>query len=238
MKIKQTHPRIATLIGLGVLAGVSTLSAFTETGATPSGYGVLQGEFQSNLMLPANLLETNGNNIRAGAGGAGGNQRVNQPIWGFELPALTAGETISEVTFSVEMAAGAVTSAATHTTVTSPMDYSLFSEFSSDDYVTSINALGNGVLVDTFDNTDVSNGAVLSFSLTGEALTQFQGLYGGDGMPLHTDVWFRPSYDGGPWDYETMANDSYNFANDGGGNVTRGLKLPRSMNQPSLRPSE
>lgn len=200
--------------------------------ATPSSWGVIQGDFQSGN--PNTWLSGNNNADRSGAGGVSGDQRVNQPVWGFALPSIGAGMQIDAVDFGFTMFSTAVNSGATHTAVISLMNHDDIGDFNGADYVTSVSSLGNGTLVATFDNTDVANNSVESFSLAGAALTQFQSLYDASGNPSQTDVWFRISYDNFIWDWGTggNANDRYQFLDDGSGNVTRTLEITTSVAVP------
>ncbi|GHC66741.1 autotransporter-associated beta strand repeat-containing protein [Roseibacillus persicicus] len=200
-------------------------SALTVVSGTPSSYGVLQGEFQADPESAPTWGPSNNNADRSGAGGGNTAQRVNEPVWGFQVPSITAGESVSEVVFTFDMASTAVQSGANHTAVVSLMTHDDFTDFSGGDFVSSQTALGAGVLVGTFDNTDLSNGATISFSLEGAALTQFAGLYDASGNPTQAEVWFRISYDNFTWEWPVNANDRYQFADNNDGNVTRTLTV-------------
>lgn len=237
--MKRFFLLMAAVLAMATVYLSSAPTAYADpVSATPSSFGVLQGEFQTDDTLPPTWAAPNSNADRVGAGGATNAQRVNQPVWGFTLPTLPVGDTVDTVDFGFTMASAAVGSGANFTAVISLMNYDDISNFSGADYVTSVSDLGNGTLVATFDNTDVENDSVESFALTGDALTLFQSFYT-DNTPNQTDVWFRISYDNDNFAWEWFEdphnrNDRYNFLDDGTGNVTRSL----TINMPTTTPGD
>ena len=201
--------------GIVALFGTAIGAHAAVVSGTPSSYGVIQGDFESGAT--DTWQAGNSNADRVGAGGAGGNQRINEPVWGFTLPSIGAGSQIDAVDFGFTMASAAITSGASFTAVISLMNYNSIDDFSPADYTASVGSLGSGTLVATFNDTDIANDSVESFSLTGAALTLFQSLYDASGNPTQSDVWFRLSHDNGAWDYGTMGQDRYNFLDDGTG---------------------
>ena len=192
---------------------------------TASSFGVIQGDFQDSS--PTVWLPANPNADRVGAGGS--IQRINEPILGFTLPSIGAGNQVDAVNFGITMLSPANNSGATFTAVVSLMNYGQFTDFSPADFSSSVASLGNGTLVATFDNNDIADGAVMSFPLTGDALALFKSFYDVNGDPLQNEVWFRLSHDAGAWDYSSMGQDRYQFLDDGKGNVTRSLTIATSL---------
>lgn len=192
--------------------------------------GLVNGTFTSKDVLQGNFeaggssvfLENNSNARRAGTGGGGGAQRVNQPVLGFTLPTLGAGETVSAATFSFTLDSIAVTGAPLgFELVISLMNQTSSAGFSGSDFMEGTSALdtslGNGIVIAQIGTGDVANNSVESFTLTGAALSQFQGLYTA-GTPSQTEVWFRLSTSAAiDTTVEANDNDRFNLKTVGGG---------------------
>ena len=190
---------------------------------------VLQGNFEANANPPA-FLTNNSNARRVGTGGSAGAQRVNQPVLGFTLPMLPAGESLTLATLAITYDNPAITGAPIpYEMVISLMTHTSLADFDGSDFTEDGATLGDGILIANVAAGDASNGATPTFDLTGPALSHLAGLYDATGTPSQTEVYFRLSTSAGV-DVTDANNDNdrFNFArnDDGSGNlVTRSLTL-------------
>lgn len=208
-----------------LLLGASSLAQSASVFATRSTDNVLQGNFETGAS--DTFLPNNSNARRVGSGGAGDAQRVNQPVLGFTLPTLGAGQPVTAATFSFTMDAVAVNGSPTFDVVISLMSQTSTAGFSEADFTEDVGALGSGTLVATLAVGDVSNNEEKNFALSGAALTQFAALYDGAGAPTQAEVFFRLSTSE-TIDTSAASNVRFNLArnDDGGGNlVTRSLEI-------------
>lgn len=188
--------RMKVMATMALAAGVLGAHAQTTTNGTPTDSHVLQGNFEAGGS-PV-FLTSNANADRCGTGGGGGSQRVNQPIFSFDLPTIPAGETVNAATFSFKMAGAAISGAPLEfDMVVCLMNYSSVDEFSGADFIEGtapVNSpLGSGIVIGQFSAADVSNDETVDVSLTGAALSQLAALYGPAGTPSQPKLWFRCS---------------------------------------------
>lgn len=220
--------KLETMAILALAASVIGVQAGLVSG-TASNDNVLQGNFETGA---ANVFLTNNSNRdRVGTGGAGTQQRVNQPVLGFTLPNLGAGESVSAATFSFKMTpAASVTGAPLgFDMVISLMNQTSIAGFTASDFLEATapvnTALGNGVVIGQLAVSDVSDDQTVNVSLTGAALSQFASLYDGAGNPSQSEVWFRLSTSA-TIDITDSNNDNDRFnLNDTGGSVIRSLEI-------------
>lgn len=216
--------RPSSSASLGVITGavlsVCSVANAASVFATLSNDNVLQGNFE--VGGPSVFLTNNSNRDRVGLGGAGGAQRVNQPVLGFNLPDIGAGETISSVVLKFTLLANS--NDPPFDLVVSVMNQTEIGGFTGSDFIegtAAVNAaLGNGIVIGQVDNAAIGE---QTFTLTGAALTQFAGLYSGSGMPSQDEIWFRFS---SSETIDPTSNDNvrYNMP-DPGGQVTRSLEI-------------
>lgn len=210
-----------------LVASAMSLQAAVVFG-TETTDGVLQGNFEAGGAATWSSASTNRD--RVGTGGGAGSSRVNQPVLGFSLPNIVAGESVSAVNFSFTMLNPAISgSPLGFDMVVSLMDQTSDAGFSGADFIEGTsavnNSLGNGIVIGQFAEGDVSNGGEVSISLTGAALSQFASLYGAAGTPSQSDVFFRLSTSVAI-DITDSANDNDRFQlDDTGGSVIRSLEI-------------
>lgn len=211
--MRTTHLSMLTgMIALAVVFQAST--AVAQDDATYVDRHVIQGNFESGA--GNTFLAGNNNGRRVGAGGAGGNQRVNNPVIQWALPTLTNAEVVSAI-FSVDLEDPAATSGATFDVVATLMNYDDAGDFSGADFNDDPSGLGNGSLIGVFAGANVTDGGTLTFDFGGDALTLLQSFYSGVN-PTQTDAFIRLSASI-PHDFTTMGNDRYNLlTSDGGSN--------------------
>ncbi|MEO0476206.1 MAG: PEP-CTERM sorting domain-containing protein [Planctomycetota bacterium] len=223
-----------TRIGMSTLALVSAACLVaTQTHAAtlvaaPGTKDVIQGNFESGAS--ATYLVNNSNARRVGTGGAGGAQRVNQPVLGFTLPTLPSGDEIDSAVFTVTLDSPAINGA--------PIGFDMVVSIMSGSSVTAADfievpgptGLGAGnAFVGSVAAGDVSAGEELIFNLTGDALTVLASLYGASGNPTQSEVFFRLSTSASI-DTTVAANDNdrFNLETVGGassGDVIRTLTI-------------
>jgi hypothetical protein len=153
---------------------------------------------------------------------------VNQPILGFSLPAIPAGEQVVGAEFSFTMDDPALSGAA-------DIDFDVVislmggTSFSGSDFVETPGPSGLGagnVYVGSLAKDDAGNGDVETFSLTGDALSQLAGLYDLSGAPSQADVFFRLSTSTAIDTIGVNNGSRFNLARDGDPSlVTRSLTL-------------
>lgn len=199
--------------------------------ASRSSDNVIQGNFETGAADV--YLTDNGNARRVGTGGAGAATRVNQPILGFTLPTIPAGDQVVGADFSFTMDDPAFNETPLiFDIVISLMGGGTQGSFSASDFVEVPGPAGLGAgnaFVGTLAEGDTGDGEVESFALTGAALTQLAALYDLSGTPSQAEVFFRLSTS---ISVDTLGGDNnamrFNLAlnDDGGGNlVTRSLTL-------------
>ncbi|MDF7823481.1 putative Ig domain-containing protein [Pontiellaceae bacterium B12227] len=221
--------RMKVLATIALAASVLGAHAQTTTNATPDPAGdfVMQGDFadaSSNV-----FLTNNSNRDRVGCGGT--IQRMNQPIVGFSLPNIPAGETLQAATFTFQMAADALAGDPLNfemvvcmLNATDPTDLAASGTSLYTETTAAVNAtLNDGIVIGQLAHGNVSDGATMEISLTGAALAQLSGLYNAAGVPSQTHVFFRFSHST-PVVYPAFNNERFQL-DDTGGSVVRSLEL-------------
>ncbi len=172
---------------------------------------VIQGNFQSG----ANdlFLEGNSNGRRVGAGGASGNNRVNNPILQFALPTLT-NSNITAANFSISFETPAVTSGADFDIVATLLNTSDLTSITASDFNDDSTNLGNGSLIDTQLAANVADGGTLNFNFGSDGLALLQSFYSGV-TPTQADVFVRLSA-ATPHEYPANISDRYNLLTSDG----------------------
>ena len=196
---------LAALVALAAVAQVSTVVG--QDDATYVARHVIQGNFETGASNV--FLENNNNGRRIGAGGAGGNNRINNPVIEFALPTLTGGSIISGADFSITWDDPAITSGANFDGILTVMNYAAATDFSGADFNDSSASLGNGSLGAIFTSADVTDGGTLDLTLGNDALALLQSFYTGEN-PNQANVFLRLSMDG-THAYPGNANDRYNI---------------------------
>ncbi|MEN1680434.1 MAG: PEP-CTERM sorting domain-containing protein [Planctomycetota bacterium] len=223
-----THLCWSCAIALSVLSVTSPSANATLVSATRSSDNVLQGNFESGASNV--FLANNPNARRTGTGGAAADTRTNQPVLGFNLPAITPGEFVVGADFSITLDTPGFNGPPTFDVVISLMGGT---SFTGADFVEVPGPTGLGAgnaFVGALSPGDTSSGQTETFALTGAALSQLASLYDASGTPSQSEVFFRLS------NSETIDisndqnnNSRFNFARDGAPlRVTRSLTLETS----------
>ncbi len=205
--MKRTYLTMLTgIVAIGVLTLASSAQAQTTDAATYVERHVIQGNFQSGS--PNVFLEANNNGRRLGAGGAQGQNRVNNPVIQYTLPTLTDANILS-AQFTIDLDTPAVTSAAAFDVVATLMNASDVMGITDADFNDDSTDLGNGSLIAIELGTAVVDGGTLTFDFGTDGLTLLQSFYSGV-TPNQTDAFIRISA-ATPHEYLANVNDRYNF---------------------------
>ena len=199
------------LVLLAALAMPQVVQADTVN-ATYSDRHVIQHNFQTGGS--DTFLASNSNGRRLGSGGAGGQQRTNNPVIEFLLPTLTGSSTITGANFGITFDDPAISNSLTLNGVVSLMNYDDIASFSGADASTSVSSLGNGSLIGTWSSAEATNGGTLDIAFDSAGLALLQSMYTGF-SPNQTSAFIRLSLDGA-LDNATTANVRYNFETVGG----------------------
>ena len=200
-----------TTFGLVAAFGMAIGAQADIVNATYGDRHVIQGNFEDGVTADV-FLANNSNGRRIGAGGAGGANRVNNPVIEFTLPTLTGGTVISGAEWSLTWDSPAIqkgTNSVGFDGILTLMNYAAVGDFSGADFNDDVSSLGNGSLAGTFTVASVTDGGTVNLSLGAPALALLQSFYTGVN-PNQASVFFRLSMDG-THVYTGDRNERYNI---------------------------